>query len=316
MSGAREQKTFIVLWDGSDEGYEPEEFAAHVRLTALGYSVPMRWSFGQGYGDPEPGDRIFLHKTGTDNGIIASGQILSSGVEYQPHWSVPDRMAPYVTVEWEVLVDPHDRLEYSVMKSELTDFKFPILGSGRAVYAPSDAMLASLWADHVGDLAEREKNPWLGGRFGQGTGRLSGPCALEVHRVASYDVENFTSATAVKREAELVSRFVEHLRSLGRAVQGYRILPDRAARPLFVDLHDATENHLFEAKGSTSREAVRMALGQLLDYRRGFSVRPAVSVLLPRRPVDDLLELLAEHGVGCTYETAPGVFETANDGVE
>ena len=77
----RVSKTFIVLWDGSDEGYSPDEFADHVRLTAQGHSVTTGWSFGRGYGDPEPGDRIFLHKTGNDNGIIASGQILSDGVK-------------------------------------------------------------------------------------------------------------------------------------------------------------------------------------------------------------------------------------------
>lgn len=54
-----------------------------------------------------------------------------------------------------------------------------------------------------------------------------------------------------------------------------------------------------------------MALGQLLDYRRGFQLRPEVSVLLPERPVEDLLKLLAENAVGCTYEKSAGVFETA-----
>lgn len=41
-----------------------------------------------------------------------------------------------------------------------------------------------------------------------------------------------------------------------------------------------------------------MALGQLLDYRRHIDTSPAVSVLLPNKPVDDLLALLREHGVG------------------
>ncbi|MCJ0906096.1 hypothetical protein [Rhodococcus sp. ARC_M6] len=308
---ARASKTFIVLWDGSDEGYDPDKFAEDVRLTALGYSVTTDWSFGRGYGDPEPGDRIFLHRTGNENGIIASGQILSSGVEFHPHWSEPEKMAPYVTAEWEVLIDQSDRLPYAQMKSTLTDFKFPVQSSGREVYSPSDQMLESMWEDHVGKLALRDGNPWLGGSFTRAGGRKSGPCALERHRVASYDVAGFTSTTAVKTESELVSRFADYLTALNYKVQGYRILPEGTTRPLFVDIHDVSNNHLYEAKASASREAVRMALGQLLDYRRGFDLRPELSVLLPERPVDDLLKLLAENGVGCTYETSSGVFETA-----
>ena len=52
-----------------------------------------------------------------------------------------------------------------------------------------------------------------------------------------------------------------------------------------------------------------MALGQLLDYRRGFDVVPEISVLLPERPVDDLLNLLAQNAVGCVFESVTGVFE-------
>ncbi|MCW0190521.1 MAG: hypothetical protein OJJ55_04405 [Rhodococcus sp.] len=305
----RVSKTFIVLWDGSDEGYSPDEFADHVRLTAQGYSVTTGWSFGRGYGDPEPGDRIFLHKTGNDNGIIASGQILSDGVKYHPHWSEPGKMAPYITAEWEVLLDPVDRLTYAQMKRVLTDFKFPVQSSGRVVYSPSDHMLEAMWADHVGKLALRDGNPWMGGSVTRAGGRRSGPCALERHRVASYDVANFTSTMAVKAESELVSRFADYLISLNHTVQGYRILPEGATRPLFVDIHDISTNHLYEAKASASREAVRMALGQLLDYRRGFDVVPEISVLLPERPVDDLLNLLAQNAVGCVFESVTGVFE-------
>jgi hypothetical protein len=308
---ARASRTFVVLWDGSDGGYDPDEFAEHVRLTAQGYTAPIRWSFGQGHGDPEPGDQIFLHKTGNSNGIIASGQILSSGVEFHPHWSEPGKMAPYITAEWEVLIDPSDRLPYDQMKSTLTDFKFPVQSSGRKVYSPSDQMLDSMWKDHVGKLALRDGNPWLGGSVTRAGGRHSGPCALERHRVGSYDLTGFASTTAVKVESELVSRFADYLTALNHKVQGYRILPEGTTRPLFVDIHDVSNNHLYEAKASASREAVRMALGQLLDYRRGFDLRPEVSVLLPDRPVEDLLKLLAENAVGCTYEKSAGVFETA-----
>ncbi|MGW5146370.1 hypothetical protein [Rhodococcus koreensis] len=302
-------KTFILLWNGSDEGYDPDEFAEDVRRTARGYRVPIRWSFGQGHGDPKPGDRVFLHKTGAENGVIGSGQILSSEIVWEQHWADRTKFAPYIQVELDLLLDPADRLPYEEMKKLLTEFKFPILGSGRAVYPPSDEALELAWARHVAQLADRDGNPWLGGNAARARYRVSGPCPLERHPVTSYNVASFTSTQATKAEAELVARFAAHLEMMGRTVQGYRIQPEGVLAPLFVDIHDATTNHLYEAKASASREAVRMALGQLLDYRRSFVAQPAISVLLPERPVEDLLKLLAENGVGCIYETASGAFE-------
>ncbi len=55
---------------------------------------------------------------------------------------------------------------------------------------------------------------------------------------------------------------------------------------------------LVEAKGSIDRNSIRMAIGQLLDYRR-FIDEAAVkcAVLLPELPRQDLLQLLAYAGV-------------------
>ena len=82
-------------------------------------------------------------------------------------------------------------------------------------------------------------------------------------------------------------------------------------RDLLTDLVDQTTNVLYEAKGAATREAVRMALGQLLDYSRHVPGNPKLAVLLPARPADDLLDLLGRHGVSCVYELAPSEFATA-----
>jgi hypothetical protein len=55
-----------------------------------------------------------------------------------------------------------------------------------------------------------------------------------------------------------------------------------------------------------------MALAQLLDYKR-FLEQPLQScVLVPVRPVDDLVDLLSSHGIGIIYEDGPesGRFRT------
>lgn len=76
---------------------------------------------------------------------------------------------------------------------------------------------------------------------------------------------------------------------------------------LLTDLYDETAHSLYELKGDSSRESVRMALGQLFDYCR--FVEPATHnegpmklvVALPEPPDDDLQELLSERGVLLTY---------------
>jgi hypothetical protein len=79
--------------------------------------------------------------------------------------------------------------------------------------------------------------------------------------------------------------------------------------PLFTDLYDADRNLVIEAKASVSREAIRMGLGQLLDYARFFSPRPELAQLLPERPREDLMTLLAEYKVTVIVPTAGDDFE-------
>ncbi|MET9471030.1 restriction endonuclease [Streptomyces sp. NPDC002922] len=117
---------------------------------------------------------------------------------------------------------------------------------------------------------------------------------------------------AERREAALVRDYVEHLRVQGHDVVRHRITPPGELKPLYTDIFDRTAGVLIEAKGSITREAVRMALGQLLDYRRHLDPRPALAVLVPSRPRQDLIELCMDVRVaviwldGDTYQsTAP-----------
>ena len=65
---------------------------------------------------------------------------------------------------------------------------------------------------------------------------------------------------------------------------------------------DTTDWTLYEVKSSSSRHHVRTALGQVLDYRRFLAHISAVGVVLPERPVDDLIDLLRSLGVGLVVE--------------
>jgi hypothetical protein len=68
-------------------------------------------------------------------------------------------------------------------------------------------------------------------------------------------------------------------------------------KPMFTDLYDPAANLLIEAKGTTTRDAMRMALGQLYDDRRFIEPEPALAVLVPEPPRPDLVTLAHVSGV-------------------
>ena len=60
------------------------------------------------------------------------------------------------------------------------------------------------------------------------------------------------------------------------------------------------EDELFEAKSSADRDSIRAAIGQLWDYKRLIGDGDLqLTVLVPEKPNDDLLDLFDYAGVGC-----------------
>lgn len=103
-----------------------------------------------------------------------------------------------------------------------------------------------------------------------------------------------------RREAALVHRYREHLRRQGHQVSRLRVVPPGESYPLYSDLWDETALELIEAKGTATRDQLRVAVGQLLDYGR-FVDPKRRSVLLPSRPRADLLAYLHAVGVDAIY---------------
>lgn len=83
------------------------------------------------------------------------------------------------------------------------------------------------------------------------------------------------------------------------------------AAGLFVDLFDRTHWQLIEAKAAVDRKTLRMAIGQLRDYRRYYGLRyPSLAVLLPNRPSGGCLNLLMDNHVAVIWRTPSGGFFT------
>lgn len=103
-----------------------------------------------------------------------------------------------------------------------------------------------------------------------------------------------------RREATLVHKYREHLRRQGHEVGRLRVVPAGESAPLYSDLWDVTALELVEAKGLVTREQLRSAVGQLLDYGR-FVEAKTRTVLVPTRPRPDLLAYLAHAGINAVY---------------
>ncbi|MDF5753643.1 hypothetical protein [Spongiactinospora sp. TRM90649] len=108
-----------------------------------------------------------------------------------------------------------------------------------------------------------------------------------------------------RREARLSDAYTAYLEGKGHSVQRFQIRVQGLRSTLLTDIYDATEAVLYEAKSTVSREDIRMAVGQLLDYRRHITVAGlTLAVLLPSKPNRDLQDYLQSLNIRiiCRYE--------------
>lgn len=108
-----------------------------------------------------------------------------------------------------------------------------------------------------------------------------------------------------RREAALVQSYRRYLESEGCDVGRLRIVPPGESRPLYSDLWNETNEDLIEAKSTVTRDQIRQAIGQLLDYGR-FVPGATRTILVPSRPRQDLLDYVASVGVGVVFPDKGG----------
>ncbi|MFF1683661.1 MULTISPECIES: restriction endonuclease [unclassified Streptomyces] len=113
------------------------------------------------------------------------------------------------------------------------------------------------------------------------------------HTTLSATPASSEPSPAVRRESALVQEYGAFLRRRGHRVGRKRVYPAGELNALLTDLFDYTTHTLVEAKGNATRGAVRMAIGQLLDYRRFIEPTPTLAILTPQEPRKDLRDLCA-----------------------
>jgi hypothetical protein len=140
----------------------------------------------------------------------------------------------------------------------------------------------------------------------------AGDAPVDGGGATDYEVATSAGGRRSRSEAELVSSYSAYMLARGHEVVGRHYRSVDESRPLRADLMVRDLNVLVEAKASDARYAVRMAIGQLFDYRRYETSEPRLAVLVPREPVRDLTALLDSLSIGCVWPKASGFADTVD----
>lgn len=142
--------------------------------------------------------------------------------------------------------------------------------------------------------------------------RAPSPDTAAVKAVAEHEM--------IFRERELVSTYMAHMRHKRILFEREFVVPkspDDLKCDLFLKDFEGDRGLLIEAKGNTSRESIRTAIGQLFDYRRYFvsgSKLPRLAILLPNRLDSDLEELCSSLQIAVVWKRSDETFDDSSRG--
>lgn len=135
---------------------------------------------------------------------------------------------------------------------------------------------------------------------------------LESHDIDAYQDGARTAGETVearRREAQLVADFAAHLGKQSGLCR------HRYSSGLVCDIFVEPRMQLIEAKADASRESIRMAIGQLFDYRhhepRQLWDSIKLAVLVPENPGRQLEALLEELGISIIWRDGGGFTDNA-----
>ena len=130
--------------------------------------------------------------------------------------------------------------------------------------------------------------------------------------IAQPGTVNATITSAELEENKIQNRFRAYISQMGERAETVDIKLGDTKGVLRPDFILRNRGLVVEVKPSTSREHVRLAIGQVLDYayllkKRGYDLTPAI--LLPEEPNSDLKSLAGSVGIKLIIERGDGKFE-------
>ncbi len=130
---------------------------------------------------------------------------------------------------------------------------------------------------------------------------------IEEQHVEAFSVTNTGGQSVAHRsEQTLVLAFRDYQESRGHTIERHRYVPKGSRSALYCDLVDLTDHVLYEAKSDVKRTSIRMAIGQLLDYRRFEQDEMELAILLPRKPTQDIIDLILSVPAIAVWRTTEG----------
>ncbi len=109
-------------------------------------------------------------------------------------------------------------------------------------------------------------------------------------------------------EAQLVREYVDWLHAGNEFGHDYL-----RSEGLYTDIFDRRHWRLIEAKHSCDRRNLRNAVGQLLDYKRWYTRKPSLGVLVASKPSPACLRFLAHYGITLIWRTPAGRFADSTE---
>jgi hypothetical protein len=136
---------------------------------------------------------------------------------------------------------------------------------------------------------------------------------IEDSRTETFDAAPTSGGIRTRREAILVRRYADWMEERGFSVERQQYSVEGEARPLVCDVFLPELSLLVEAKAHDNRNSMRLAIGQLMDYRR-FVDKPRLAILLPHEPAPDHRDLLRSVDVAWIWPDRRGRFRDSLDG--
>lgn len=137
---------------------------------------------------------------------------------------------------------------------------------------------------------------------------------VEVYGTKTFETRGVSHGKGERTESKLMAKYIlfrekNNLSKLTSKI--IKIQGDSKNQMLKVDGWIEDEQMLIEAKSKCTRNQIRLAIGQLYDYKRFVNPKKMV-LLVPNKPKKDLIKLLHSLKINVIFQSDGGLFEELN----
>ncbi|SDX82755.1 EVE domain-containing protein [Amycolatopsis xylanica] len=250
-----------------------------------------RWTVGKHLKELKSGDHFAIWVAGPEAGVYGIGTLASAPYltrEFDPYWTSSPNEATVVNLRFErhLFEDPITKRFLAATATFADSLVMRMPGYGNPIPLPREwRVIADIAKQRSRTKPALPAEPVFGSR----------PLGQAPNERSTYQLA--TSGFITYPEAKLLKQYRDYLNRDLRAL--WVRLP--SGELLVCDAFDYQRDLLIEAKGSCSRENVRMAIGQLFDYRRHIKADAKLAILLPDKPSESAGNLIKECGIQLIY---------------